>query len=219
MPSWTEDSSHDRRARTVRPGDRHSPVELRPWPAASPAEVKEQVRGEDADKGLVVHYGPDGLPHAFEIERAGRHHRPATDDGTVVEILRDGSERPLVQQVDWARVDATTEEEIAAQIAQDEAEAMRDAAAYVRRVRRKIGLSQVAFARRIGVPVDTVRNWEQGKRGAARPCPRPYAHHRPRSRGCTLGSRSRCQPGPFATYPQSLNVSFTGRRPLPRGGT
>jgi hypothetical protein len=58
-------------------------------------------------------------------------------DRTVVEILRDGSERPLVPQVDWARVDATTEEEIAAQIAEDEAEAMRDAAAYVRRVRRK----------------------------------------------------------------------------------
>jgi hypothetical protein len=51
------------------------------------------------------------------------------DDGTVVEILRDGSERPLVPQVDWARVDATTEEEIAAQIAEDEAEAMRDAVA------------------------------------------------------------------------------------------
>jgi putative transcriptional regulator len=59
----------------------------------------------------------------------------------VVEILRDGSERPLAPQVDWARVDATTEEEIAAQIAQDEAEAMYDAAAYARRVRRKIGLS------------------------------------------------------------------------------
>jgi hypothetical protein len=50
------------------------------------------------------------------------------DDGTVVEILRDGSERPVEPQVDWARVDATTEEEIAAQIAEDEAEAMCDAA-------------------------------------------------------------------------------------------
>jgi putative transcriptional regulator len=86
------------------------------------------------------------------------------DDGTVVEFLRDGSERPLAPQVDWSRIDATTEEEIAAQIAQDDAEAMRDAAAYARRVRRKVGLSQVAFANRIGVPVDTVRNWEQGKR-------------------------------------------------------
>jgi putative transcriptional regulator len=91
------------------------------------------------------------------------------DDGTVVEVLRDGSERPLVGEVDWSRVDATTEEEIAAQIAQDEAQAMRDAAAYARRVRRRVGLSQVAFARRIGVPVDTVRNWEQGKRAPQGP--------------------------------------------------
>jgi putative transcriptional regulator len=86
------------------------------------------------------------------------------DDGTVVEILRDGSERPLMPQVDWSRVDATTEKQIAAQITEDDAEAMRDAASYARRVRRKVGLSQVAFARRIGVPVDTVRNWEQDKR-------------------------------------------------------
>jgi hypothetical protein len=50
------------------------------------------------------------------------------DDGTVVEILCNGSERPLIPEVDWARVDATTEEEFAAQIAEDEAEAMRDAA-------------------------------------------------------------------------------------------
>jgi putative transcriptional regulator len=90
-------------------------------------------------------------------------------DGTVVEILRDGSERPLVPEVDWSRIDATTEEEITAQIAEDDREAIRDAAAYARRVRRKVGLSQVAFARRIGVPVDTVRNWEQGKRAPQGP--------------------------------------------------
>ena len=45
-------------------------VELRPWPAASPTEVNEQVGGEDAEDGLVVHYGTDGRPHAFEIEHA-----------------------------------------------------------------------------------------------------------------------------------------------------
>ena len=90
-------------------------------------------------------------------------------DQTVVEILPDGSERVITPRTDWSRVDATTEEEIAAQIAQDEAEAMRDTAAYARRVRRRIGLSQVAFARRIGVPVDTVRNWEQGKRAPQGP--------------------------------------------------
>jgi putative transcriptional regulator len=63
------------------------------------------------------------------------------DDGTVVEVLRDGSERPLGPEVDWARVDATTEAEIAAQIAEGDAEGMRDAAAYERRVRRRIARS------------------------------------------------------------------------------
>ncbi len=37
-------------------------VELRPWPAASPAEINDQVGGEDVEDGLVVHYGPDALP-------------------------------------------------------------------------------------------------------------------------------------------------------------
>jgi uncharacterized protein YuzE len=45
-------------------------VELRPWPASSPAAVNNEVGGEDVEEGLVVHYGPDGLPHAFEIEHA-----------------------------------------------------------------------------------------------------------------------------------------------------
>ena len=36
------------------------------------------------------------------------------DDGTVVEILRDGSERPLAPEVDWFRIDATTKEQVAA---------------------------------------------------------------------------------------------------------
>lgn len=31
-------------------------------------------------------------------------------------------------------------------------------------IRNKTGLSQQAFARRIGVPVGTIRNWEQGRR-------------------------------------------------------
>ena len=31
-------------------------------------------------------------------------------------------------------------------------------------IRRKTGLSQPAFARQIGVPVSTIRNWEQGHR-------------------------------------------------------
>jgi len=74
-------------------------------------------------------------------------------------------------RVDHAVLDATTESDIAAQQAQDDAEAMQDVARYARRVRRRLGLTQVEFARRIDVPHETIRNWEQGKRcptGAAR---------------------------------------------------
>jgi len=48
---------------------------------------------------------------------------------------------------------------------------VQDAARFVRRVRRRLGLTQQELARRIDVPLDTIRNWGQGKRyptGAAR---------------------------------------------------
>ena len=75
----------------------------------------------------------------------------------------------LVARFDAERVDRTTEADIARQSAVDETEASRDGAAYARRVRKRTGLTQAAFAGRIGVPVDTVRNWEQGKRAPAGP--------------------------------------------------
>jgi putative transcriptional regulator len=37
-------------------------------------------------------------------------------------------------------------------------------AEYVRRVRARLGLTQREFAKRIGVPLGTIQNWEQGKR-------------------------------------------------------
>jgi len=67
-------------------------------------------------------------------------------------------------RIDETRVDATTEEDIARHMAEDEAQAMQDAAHYARRVRSRLGLSQAEFSRRINVPLETVRNWEQGKR-------------------------------------------------------
>ena len=76
---------------------------------------------------------------------------------------------PVKGRVDWARVDATTEAEIACHAAEDDEAAAQAAAAHARRIRRRTGLTQAAFAARIGVPVDTVRNWEQGKRLPAGP--------------------------------------------------
>ena len=89
-------------------------------------------------------------------------------DGMLV-VRRADTDEILVPQVDLERVRLTTEAEIAAQAAEDDAAARRDAAAYARRVRRRIGLTQAEFAARIGVPLDTVRNWEQGKRAPAGP--------------------------------------------------
>ena len=41
---------------------------------------------------------------------------------------------------------------------------MRDVACFARRVRRRLGLAQEEFARRIDVQHETTRNWAQGKR-------------------------------------------------------
>ena len=69
-----------------------------------------------------------------------------------------------VGRIDPLRVDATTEQDIAAHQAADEAGALPDAARFARRVRKRLGLSQVEFSRRIEVSLETIRNWEQGKR-------------------------------------------------------
>lgn len=77
----------------------------------------------------------------------------------------------LQGRIDPARVDATNEKMIAAQQAADEQEAMQDAAKFARRVRKRLGLSQRELSERIDVPIETIRNWEQGKRsptGAAK---------------------------------------------------
>lgn len=67
-------------------------------------------------------------------------------DGRIVE-LRDGREIPLVSAT-----------------APDASSAEADAVPGVRDLRRRAQLTQIEFAARLGVPVDTIRNWEQGKR-------------------------------------------------------
>jgi putative transcriptional regulator len=74
-------------------------------------------------------------------------------DGRIVE-LRDGREIPL----------APAEIPLAAAIAPDAPSAETDAVLGVRDLRRRAQLTQIEFAARLGVPVDTIRNWEQGKR-------------------------------------------------------
>ena len=65
-------------------------------------------------------------------------------DGRIVE-LRDGQEFPLVPATP-----ATPSETAAPPVVRD--------------LRRRARLTQLEFAARLGVPVETIRNWEQGKR-------------------------------------------------------
>jgi putative transcriptional regulator len=81
-------------------------------------------------------------------------------DGRIVEILPDGSERALPGQFDpGAPVGAAA---ISANGAPPDA-------VYARGVRARTKLTQAEFAARIGVPIETVRNWEQGKRSPRGP--------------------------------------------------
>jgi len=69
------------------------------------------------------------------------------------------------------KFDATTEREIQRHKLEDNMEALQDAAKFARQVREQLGLSQADFAESINVSLDTIRNWEQGKRcptGAAK---------------------------------------------------
>jgi putative transcriptional regulator len=63
-------------------------------------------------------------------------------DGRIVE-LRDGRECPLAPEMDAKGPGETL--------------AVRD-------LRRRARLTQQEFAAKVGVPVETIRNWEQGKR-------------------------------------------------------
>jgi putative transcriptional regulator len=72
-------------------------------------------------------------------------------DGRIVE-LRDGAEFPLAPEMP-----VTT---FVAPVAPIEAAAP----PAVRDLRRRAQLTQLEFAARLGVPVETIRNWEQGKR-------------------------------------------------------
>ena len=73
-------------------------------------------------------------------------------DGRIVE-LRDGEEFPLAPATTYvapAKPDVAPAEAVTPPV--------------VRELRRRARLTQLEFAARLGVPVETIRNWEQGKR-------------------------------------------------------
>lgn len=87
-------------------------------------------------------------------------------------------------KIDWSRVDATTDKEIARQAAEDPDTApvftpaeilvasrrvQPDAIEDVRALRTRLGLSQEAFATRFGFSVDAIRQYESRRRTPSGP--------------------------------------------------
>ena len=89
-------------------------------------------------------------------------------DGRIVEILPDGSEGVLASQLDPAAAQVALPTTLRVHDAHTVATGCTNGApadaAYARGVRARTKLTQAEFASRIGVPIETVRNWEQGKR-------------------------------------------------------
>jgi putative transcriptional regulator len=70
-------------------------------------------------------------------------------------------------RVDRAKLDATTEADIRRHMIEDgedpAAEPHFQPPVVARDVRKKLGLTQMAFASLLGIPVATLRNWEQNR--------------------------------------------------------
>jgi putative transcriptional regulator len=92
-------------------------------------------------------------------------------DGSLVQVLPDGSTKPLEDKTDWARLRGMTDEEVtAAAMADPDARPMTpEQLRTARRVprtktlRRALALTQEEFAARYHIPIGTLRDWEQGR--------------------------------------------------------
>ena len=116
-------------------------------------------------------------PHDHEACESSPPEKPTPEKLSNMKTVRLKIEHPnsgspqRVGRINTALVDASNDREIERQIEHDEAAAALDAAKFARRVRRRLGFSQAEFATRIDVSLETIRNWEQGKRcptGAAK---------------------------------------------------
>jgi putative transcriptional regulator len=92
-------------------------------------------------------------------------------DGKLVQVLSDGSTKPLKDKTDWARLRAMTDEEVTSAAMSDPdarpmtPEQLRAARRVPRTriLRRALALTQEEFAVRYHIPLGTLRDWEQGR--------------------------------------------------------
>ena len=125
--------------------------------------------GRIAHRVFVVVYTPRA--GACRITQPARPTDERCRSMTVTRKKIESAPSTAIGRIDARRVDATGDADIARQGAADERDAVQDAAQFAQRVRHRMGLSQAEFALRIEVSIETIRNWEQGKRsptGAAK---------------------------------------------------
>src|ERR1700678_1370398 len=88
-------------------------------------------------------------------------------DGTVVEILDDGTERPFpgtpMRPMSEAEIEAAAAADPDARPMAPEELAKARRVPRVRTSRRALGLTQEEFAARYHIPLGTLRDWEQGR--------------------------------------------------------
>jgi putative transcriptional regulator len=88
-------------------------------------------------------------------------------DGTVVEILDDGTERPFpktpMRPMTEAEIAAAADADPDARPMTPEEMAKARRVPRVRTLRRALGLTQEEFAARYHIPLGTLRDWEQGR--------------------------------------------------------
>jgi putative transcriptional regulator len=85
-------------------------------------------------------------------------------DGRIVEILADGTERAIAGATTAVATIAGATDATNSRTGGQGRDAV-----YAKGIRARAKLTQAEFAARIGVPIETVRNWEQGKRSPRGP--------------------------------------------------
>ena len=75
--------------------------------------------------------------------------------------------RRMKPRIDRARIEATTEADIRRQMREDDQEDS-ELAGFApvvppQLLRKRLGMTQAAFARALRIPLSTLRNWEQGR--------------------------------------------------------
>jgi putative transcriptional regulator len=90
-------------------------------------------------------------------------------DGRIVEILADGTERAMASAAASGAAGAAASFVGAGGASGAPVGGQGRDAVYAKGIRARAKLTQAEFAARIGVPIETVRNWEQGKRSPRGP--------------------------------------------------